>query len=227
MIDLEYEMTFAERIEGPLGPTTGSPARLCWQVAEATLTGPRIAASPAMPGIDWIRVDCSGIRRQDQRTQFLTDDGTLILMRYDAALIRGDEEFSRALANGRETTYAAQYMYMTPQFDVSHDTYDWLTQSLFIGRGRLTGPVLDDYHVIGSQLVHASLGFLLEHQPPGLRLALTSRSDPPLALARLRARGQLTELRAAELRFTPGEAAALLQQVAAAPGAAQPGVPLP
>ena len=87
--------------------------------------------------------------------------------------------------------------------------------------------VLDDYHVISSQLVHESLGFLLEHRPPGLQLALTSRSDPPLALARLRARGQLTELRAAELRFTPGEAAALLQQVAAAPGAARPGAPLP
>ena len=87
--------------------------------------------------------------------------------------------------------------------------------------------VLDDYHVISSQLVHDSLGFLLEHRPPGLHLALTSRSDPPLALARLRARGQLTELRAAELRFTPGEAAALLAQVAAAPGGARPGAPLP
>ena len=87
--------------------------------------------------------------------------------------------------------------------------------------------VLDDYHVISSRLVHESLGFLLEHRPPGLQLALTSRSDPPLALARLRARGQLTELRAADLRFTPGEAAALLQQVAAVPGAAPPGAPLP
>ena len=87
--------------------------------------------------------------------------------------------------------------------------------------------VLDDYHVISSQLVHSSLGFLLEHRPPGLHLALTSRSDPPLALARLRARGQLTELRAAELRFTPGEAAVLLAQVAAAPGAARPDAPLP
>ena len=87
--------------------------------------------------------------------------------------------------------------------------------------------VLDDYHVISSQLVHESLGFLLEHRPPGLHLALISRSDPPLALARLRARGQLTELRAAELRFTPGEAAALLQQVAAAPGAARLDAPLP
>ena len=87
--------------------------------------------------------------------------------------------------------------------------------------------VLDDYHVISSQLVHGSLGFLLEHRPPGLVLALTSRSDPPLALARLRARGELTELRAAELRFNSGEAAALLQQVAAAPGGARPGAPLP
>ena len=111
----EYEMTFAERIEGPLGPTTGSPARLCWKIAEATLTGPRITASLVMPGIDWIRIDGNGVRRQDQRTQFLANDGTLILMRYDAALIRGDEEFSRALASGRETTFADQYMCMTPQ----------------------------------------------------------------------------------------------------------------
>ena len=87
--------------------------------------------------------------------------------------------------------------------------------------------VLDDYHVISSQLVHSSLGFLLEHRPPGLHLALTSRSDPPLALARLRARGQLTELRAAELRFTPEEAAALLQQVVAVPGATRVDAPLP
>jgi ATP/maltotriose-dependent transcriptional regulator MalT len=87
--------------------------------------------------------------------------------------------------------------------------------------------VLDDYHVISSPLVHESLGFLLEHRPLGLQLALTSRSDPPLALARLRARGQLTELRAAELRFTSPEAAALLQQVAAGPAGARSGALLP
>ena len=75
--------------------------------------------------------------------------------------------------------------------------------------------VLDDYHVVSSQPVHASVGFLLEHRPAGMHVALASRSDPPLPLARLRARGQLTELRAAELRFTIAEAEALLQQVAA------------
>ena len=70
--------------------------------------------------------------------------------------------------------------------------------------------VLDDYHLIDAQPVHAALTFLLDHLPIGLRLVLTSRSDPPLPLARLRARGQLAELRAGELRFTPDEAAALL-----------------
>jgi LuxR family maltose regulon positive regulatory protein len=79
--------------------------------------------------------------------------------------------------------------------------------------------VLDDYHLIDSGPVHASVAFLLEYLPPGLHLVLTSRADPPLPLARLRARGQLAELRAAELRFTGPEAAALLGQ---APG---PGLP--
>ena len=82
--------------------------------------------------------------------------------------------------------------------------------------------VLDDYHVIESAPVHDSLGFLLQHQPGGICVVLASRSDPPLGLARLRARGQLAEVRAAELRFTPGEAAALLQQVAAGSGLALP-----
>ena len=70
--------------------------------------------------------------------------------------------------------------------------------------------VLDDYHLIAANQVHAPLEFLVEHLPPGLRLVLASRSDPPLPLARLRARGQLAELRGGSLRFTQEEAAALL-----------------
>ena len=76
--------------------------------------------------------------------------------------------------------------------------------------------VLDDYHVIGSEQVHESLAFLLEHRPAGIGVMLASRSDPPLPLARLRARGQLTEIRQTELRFTPAEAAELLQHAASA-----------
>ncbi len=73
--------------------------------------------------------------------------------------------------------------------------------------------VLDDYHVIDSKPVDHVLTFLLEHLPPQIHLVITTREDPPLPLARLRARGQLTELRAADLRFTTAEAVDFLNQV--------------
>jgi len=73
--------------------------------------------------------------------------------------------------------------------------------------------VLDDYHLIDSPPVDQALTFLLEHLPPQMHLVIASREDPSLPLARLRARSQLTELRAADLRFTPAEAAEFLNQV--------------
>ncbi|MFN8459111.1 MAG: hypothetical protein U0401_31425 [Anaerolineae bacterium] len=73
--------------------------------------------------------------------------------------------------------------------------------------------ILDDYHVIETQPIHQALTFLLDYLPPRLHLLLTSRATPPLPLARYRARRQLTELHAADLRFTPDEAAVYLNQV--------------
>jgi len=71
--------------------------------------------------------------------------------------------------------------------------------------------VLDDYHLLTAPEIHQTLTFLLDHQPPQLHLAIATRKDPPLPLSRLRARGQLIELRQADLRFTPEETAAFLQ----------------
>ena len=73
--------------------------------------------------------------------------------------------------------------------------------------------VLDDYHAIDCPPIDEALAFLVDHLPPQFRLVIASREDPPLPLARLRAQGRLTELRAADLRFTPDEAAAFLNQV--------------
>jgi ATP/maltotriose-dependent transcriptional regulator MalT len=73
--------------------------------------------------------------------------------------------------------------------------------------------VLDDYHSITTHAIHRALLFLLDHLPPTLRLVIATREDPPLPLARLRARGRLSELRAADLRFTPQEAGAFLTEV--------------
>lgn len=72
---------------------------------------------------------------------------------------------------------------------------------------------LDDYQFISNQAVHEAAGFLLEHCPHGLHLVIATRSDPPLPLSRLRARGHIVELRAADLRFTESEAARFLNEV--------------
>ena len=73
--------------------------------------------------------------------------------------------------------------------------------------------VLDDYHVIDARDVQDGMAFLLEYLPPQIHLVIGSRTDPALPLARLRGRGELVEVRAADLRFTPGEAAAYLNGV--------------
>ncbi len=72
--------------------------------------------------------------------------------------------------------------------------------------------VLDDYHAIEAESVNQALTFLIEYLPSQLHLVVATREDPPLSLARLRTRGQLIEVRAAELRFTPAEAAEFLNR---------------
>ncbi|HEX6779363.1 MAG TPA: hypothetical protein VF099_14230, partial [Ktedonobacterales bacterium] len=73
--------------------------------------------------------------------------------------------------------------------------------------------VWDDYHLITAPAIHTSVTFLLEHLPPRLHLVIAARADPPLPLARLRTRGQLIELRSADLRFLTEETAAFLTQL--------------
>ena len=73
--------------------------------------------------------------------------------------------------------------------------------------------VLDDYHVIDSPSIHEGLAFLVEHMPSQMRLIMTTRTDPPLPLARMRVRGQLLELRSADLRFSPPQIATFFTDV--------------
>ncbi|HEX6100502.1 MAG TPA: LuxR C-terminal-related transcriptional regulator [Thermoanaerobaculia bacterium] len=77
-------------------------------------------------------------------------------------------------------------------------------------RGAPVALVLDDYHAIESRAVHDLVQFFIDHLPPSLHIVLSTRADPPLALSRLRARGQLLELRGDDLRFTAEEAADFL-----------------
>jgi LuxR family maltose regulon positive regulatory protein len=73
--------------------------------------------------------------------------------------------------------------------------------------------VLDDFYCVEADPIHHALAFLLEHLPPQMHLIIATRSDPPLSLSRLRGRGQLSELRTADLRFAEDEAAAFLNDV--------------
>src|SRR5215217_7002 len=73
--------------------------------------------------------------------------------------------------------------------------------------------ILDDYHLIDSEAVHGIVSFLLERLPPDMHLVISGRTDPPLQISRLRARGQMAELGAAELAFTEIEAGAFLRGV--------------
>jgi LuxR family maltose regulon positive regulatory protein len=71
---------------------------------------------------------------------------------------------------------------------------------------------LDDYHLISNPAVHTAVAFLLEHAPPQFHLVIASRSDPPVALSRWRVRGQLQEIRATDLRYTPAETTRFLHR---------------
>jgi LuxR family maltose regulon positive regulatory protein len=80
--------------------------------------------------------------------------------------------------------------------------------------GRCLVLILDDYHVIQALAIHEAVTFLLDHLPPQMHLAIATRADPPLPIARLRGRGQVTELRQADLSFAPGQVTAFLNQAA-------------
>jgi len=77
--------------------------------------------------------------------------------------------------------------------------------------------ILEDYHVITAATIHATIAFLLDHLPPTLHLVLMTRHEPPLSLARLRARNELNEFSAADLCFSPAEAQTFLQQTLRVP----------
>ncbi len=104
-----------------------------------------------------------------------------------------------------------------PAWDVAARDPETVLTTLINRLNTLSGDcvlVLDDYHLITAQPVHTMLTFLLNHLPRTVHLVIASRADPPLPVARLRGRGQLTELRQADLRFTVDEAVEFLQRVA-------------
>jgi LuxR family maltose regulon positive regulatory protein len=117
-------------------------------------------------------------------------------------------------ADGEETSVGqgALGMLQAPQPPPAATVLTSLINETVVIRERVI-LVLDDYHAIGSSTVDDALAFLLEHLPPQLHLVISTREDPRLPLSRLRAGGQISELRAEDLRFTVAEAAVFLNKV--------------
>jgi LuxR family transcriptional regulator, maltose regulon positive regulatory protein len=118
--------------------------------------------------------------------------------------------FIQALGPIPELTQVAQLLRFSPEMDLQGILPGVINAILASQRECVL--ILDDYHLIGSPAIHSALAYLIEHLPQNLRIAIGSRSSPPLPLARLRARRQLLEIPTAGLRFKTEESAHILER---------------
>lgn len=152
------------------------------------------------------------VRQQDSPVAWLTldeqDNDPVLFWRYLIASLQFVDERIGQRAQAALAAFANASL-ETAVTLLINDILDHTTQA-----ANLT-LVLDDFHWIHNAAIHQSFNFLLQHQPQQLHLLLLTRADPPLSLARLRVEGQLTELRAADLRLTPSEITAFFTEVLA------------
>lgn len=141
-------MWYRVTTRAPLDMAGQSPgvARQYWQVAEASLRGPRIVADLHATGDDWMGVGDDGYWRPDVRAAFVTDDGASVLLRY-TGLVQRSERFIQAAEADRETGWADQYMRLQLRFETGAERYRWLNESAFVAMGRLLGTGNIEYAV--------------------------------------------------------------------------------
>jgi hypothetical protein len=147
-MELLRECFYRVRTTGPLPSTSGSPRgeRQYWIVSEAQLEGPRIRATLAASGSDWMWVSDDGFWRPDVRAPFRTADGATVLMHY-TGLVEQTPAFKAAAEGDRPTNWTDQYMRLVIRFDTGAPAYRWLNTSLFVARGRLLGRGHIEYEV--------------------------------------------------------------------------------
>lgn len=191
-------------------------ARLTDQLAPADVhdaAAPRLVLVAAPAGFgkttlltQWLHtMSASDDSRPESRVAWLSlDADDSDLRRFISQLIAAVQASDPATGIGAE---AMQLLEAEPP--PAQDVLASLINDLDACAGR-TVIALDDYHVINNTDVHQAVSFLLDNLPPQATLAITTRADPPLPVARLRARGELIEIRAADLRFTHPEATAFL-----------------
>lgn len=144
-MELIHELTYFSNLRPPM--VIGGPfgQRIYYDVTGGELTGPRLKGRWHSGG-DWILVGPDGRARIDARGQFETDDGASIYVQYHGVLDM-NASLRAALKEGRETAYEDQYYKITPRFETGDERYAWLTQSVFLGEGRLLAGGAVEYQV--------------------------------------------------------------------------------
>ena len=202
----------------PTRPELVSRPRLIEQLNEGLHRKMTLISAPAGFGkttlvtewLDSLRLDATKENQIENKIAWLSlDEG-------DNDLVRFLTYFTAALnqIEGIEATFGkgALSMLLSPQAPPIETVLTSLINEIAAISVKII-LILDDYHLIEAQPIQDALSFLLENIPPQMHLVIATREDPHLPLARLRSQDQLTELRAAELRFTSSEAAEFLNQV--------------
>ncbi len=194
----------------PASPRLVPRLHLIQQLDEGLHLGHRLTLASAPAGFGKTTLLCDWLRQADRPGAWLSlDDGDNDLARFLAYLIAALQRIDPTI--GQTAEVALQPPEPPP--------IEPLLTSLVNDIAATSEPfilVLDDYHVIEAAPIHNVLSFLLDCLPPSeqaMHLVIATRADPPLPIARLRARGQLTELHVADLRFSPDEALTFLNEV--------------
>ena len=185
-------------------------SRLVARLAEGLRLGRRLTLVCAPPGFGKTTVIREWVGSAGRRVAWLSvdegDNEPARFIRYVIAALAQAAERDRVVPNAVGPALLGSSLSASPQ-----ELLIALINDLAVTGADLS-LVLDDYHLIREFAVHDLIAFLLANQPPGLHVVIGTREDPPLPLARLRARDQVTEIRESALRFTPEEAAAFLSQ---------------
>jgi len=180
--------------------------RLVSRLDEGLRLGHRLTLVSAPPGFGKTTLIGAWVGELDAAVAWLTldDDDNEVVTFFSyvlAALQRVDERFAQTIDLAHESVEETQLRVLAT--GLINDLAAWADGLVL---------VLDDYHVIASLAVHDLLAFLIENRPVGFHIVIGTREDPALPLARMRARGQITEIREGALRFTQDEAEAFLNE---------------